>query len=107
LKNIERLRDRVTELHGEVKLKIFPPTGRDYYILSYDPGSNEAEYRKITACAGDARETVEVAWLSTVFDVLNSKGVAVRVEWADRQPQWFDTDFDETAIARAYASIVP
>lgn len=88
-------------------MKIFPPSGRDYYLLSYDLESGQAEYRKVTACSGDARETVEVAWLSTLFDILNSKGVAVRIEWADRQPQWFDTDLDKTAIERAYASIVP
>jgi len=108
LKKIERLRDRVAELKGNVALKIFPPTGRDYYMLSYNQESGQAEYRKVTACAGDARETFEVAWLSTVFDVLNTRGVSVRVEWSNgRQPQWFDTGLDEAALERACSLIIP
>jgi hypothetical protein len=69
-------------MQGKVTLKVFPPTGRDFYLLSFDPEAGEARYQKVTACVGDQRETVEETWLSNVFDVLNTKGVAVRVEWS-------------------------
>lgn len=109
LKEIERLRDRVAELQGNFMLKILPPTGRGYYMLSLDSKAREARYVKVTACPGDQRETVEETWLSNMFDVLNTEGVAVRVEFSygsNSAPIWFDTDLDEQALRKMYSLLL-
>ncbi len=103
LKNIERLRDKIAELKGEATLKILPPTGRDYYTLTFDSDANRARFMKVTACDGDQRETVEESWLSNIFNILNTKGVAVRAEFSngsDVKPLWFDTEIDEEALRK-------
>lgn len=109
LKNIERLRDRVAELKGDVALKIMPSADRDYYTLTFDPEARMARFMKVTACDGDQREIVEETWLSNMFDVLNTKGVAVRAEFSndsDAKPLWFDTEVDEDALRKMYSLLL-
>jgi hypothetical protein len=107
LKNIERLRDRVAELKGDIALKIMPPTGRDYYTLTFDPEARIARFMKVTSCGGDQRETIEETWPSNMFDVLNTKGVAVRAEFSngsDAKPLWFEVDDD--ALRKMYSLLL-
>ncbi len=109
LKNIERLRDKMAELKGDIALKILPPTGRDYYTLTFDPEARMARFMKVTACDSDQRETVEETWLSNMFDVLNTKGVAVRTEFSNdsaAKPLWFDTEVDENALRKMYSLLL-
>lgn len=109
LKEIERLRDNITNLQGQVEIKIFPPTGRDYYLLSYDRAKDVALYYKVTACSGDQRETIEEAWLSIVSDVVNTPGVSARVErWhlGKSNTLWFDTAQDKQALSQMTVRVI-
>ncbi len=88
---------------GRGHIEDFAAPGRDYYTLTFDSDANRARFMKVTACDGDQRETVEESWLSNIFNILNTKGVAVRAEFSngsDIKPLWFDTEIDEEALRK-------
>jgi len=104
---VERLRDIVDELAGEIKIRVFTPDGSVFQIW-YNPRDNCALYGKVSWREGDSREVLEKAWLHQIHTALNTPGVKVRVERRDgvKELPWFNADEDKNAVQKAFLYVL-
>lgn len=103
LKAIERLRDHLSQRKGAIEIKILPPIGPDYYLITYNEEKREAIYFTTVSSENERKTTVEETSLNQIFNAMNMQGTAARVQIQmkrDRVVQWFDTSMDSKALAK-------
>jgi hypothetical protein len=100
LSKLERIKDLVRRFRGDLAVIAYLPASRDYYRIECSPTQDKAIYAKYTSCEGDQRETVEEFWPSRMYDIFNTTGVAIRVQFKGHDAKWFDTSDDRAALRR-------
>jgi hypothetical protein len=103
---IERVKDVVKRLKGQLSVTAYLPGERDYFRIEYDPEQDRGLYAKYTSCAGDQRETVEEFWPSRMYDVFSTPGVVVCVEFKGHDSKWFDTNEDPKSASQMFHFIM-
>ena len=85
---IEMLKDRVEEMRGQLKLKVFTEEG-EIYLIYYHPKEKVSFYAEVRQEGGEER--LGKAWLHQIHTAVNSPNVRIRVAYRDDEKalKWF------------------
>ena len=104
---IERLRDAVQKMNGELNIRIFTPNDEVFRIW-YNPADRVALYGRVVWNEGEQRERMEKAYLRQIQHAFNQQRVKVRVEYRDGEEmlEWFDREDEDQAAESAYQFVM-
>ncbi len=99
---VEMLKDRIEEMRGQLKVKVFTEEGA-IYLIYYHPKECVSFYAKIRP--NGEEERLGKAWLHQIQRAVNSPNVRIRVAYRDDEKalKWFR----EPSRAFEYAMSLP
>jgi len=85
---VEMLKDRVEEMRGQLKVKVFTEEG-DVYLIYYHPREGISFYARVRSNGNGER--LGKAWLHQIHRAVNSPNVRIRVAYRDDEKalKWF------------------